>query len=152
MRFRRWPRVSAYEDTYRKRAALARAQQAQRNNLPLLAPLIAEQQPSADAEMARRSAWWPRVQQRHRDRRAHDWRRARTWLAGYGDNLRPVLIQLWSGCPYPADPVYLLDMLHSIDTGRIDPERPPWIPRQPESSGKLDPAAATEGEAGRDLW
>lgn len=26
MRFRRWPRVSAYEDTPRKRAALARAQ------------------------------------------------------------------------------------------------------------------------------
>jgi hypothetical protein len=33
-------------------------------------------------------------------------------------------------CPYPADPDYLLDMLHSIDTGRIDPERSPRIPRQ----------------------
>lgn len=151
MRFRRWPRVSAYEDTSRKRAALARAQQAQRDKLPLLAPLIAERQPSADAEIARRAAWWPRVQQRDRDRRAHDWRRARARLARYGDNLRPLLIQLWNGCPYPADPVYLLDMLHSIDTGRIDPERPPWIPRHSDSSGKLVPAAAPEGEAGRGL-
>ena len=50
MRFRRWPRVSAYEDTPRKRAALARAQRTQRDRLPLLAPLIAERQPSADAE------------------------------------------------------------------------------------------------------
>lgn len=42
MRFRRWPRVSAYEDTPCKRAALARAQQTQRDRFPLLAPLIAE--------------------------------------------------------------------------------------------------------------
>lgn len=151
MRFRPWPRVSAYEDTPRKRAALARAQQTQRDKFPLLAPLIAEQQPSAEAEMARRAAWWPEVQQRDRDRRAHCWRRARIRLAGYGDNLRPLLIQLWRDCPYPADPVYLLEMLHSIDTGRIDPERPPWIPRHPDSSGKLGTAAAPEGEAGRGL-
>lgn len=151
MRFRRWPRVSAYEDTPRKRAALARAQQTQRDKFPLLAPLIAERQPSADAEMARRAAWWPEVQQRDRDRRARDWRRARIRLAGYGDNLRSLLIQLWRDCPYPADPVYLLDMLHSIATGRIDPEHPPWIPRHPDSSVKLDPAAAPEGEAGGGL-
>ena len=151
MRFRRWPRVSAYEDTPRKRAALARAQQTQRDRFPLLAPLIAERQPSADAEMARRAAWWPEAQQRDRDRRARDWRRGRARISGYGDNLRPLLIQVWRDSPYPADPVYLLEMLHGIDTGRIDPERPPWIPRQPDSSGKLDPAAATEGEAGRGL-
>src|SRR3546814_11075970 len=84
MRFRRWPRVSAYEDTPRKRAALARAQQTQRDKFPLLAPLIAERQPSADAEMARRATWWPEVQQRDRDRRAHHWRRPRIRPAGYG--------------------------------------------------------------------
>lgn len=151
MRFRRWPRVSAYEDTPRKCAALARAQQTQRDNFPLLAPLIAERQPSADAEMARRAAWWPEAQQRDRDRRAHDWRRARARLAGYGDNLRALLIRLWHHCPYPADPVYLLDMLHSIATGRIDPERPPWIPGHSDSSGKQDSAVAPEGEAGRGL-
>jgi hypothetical protein len=132
MRFRRWPRVLAYEDTPRKRAALARSQRAQCEKLPLLRDLIAEQQPSAEAEMTRRAAWWPKAQQGSRDRRAADWRRARRRLAGYGANLRRVLIALWRDCPYPADPAYLLDLLHGIDIGRIDPDRPPWhYPRAP---------------------
>lgn len=126
MRFHRWPRVSAYQDTPRKRAALARSQREQREKLPLLRDLIAERQPSADAEMARRAAWWPQAQQEGRDRRAQNWRRAHRRLAGYGDNLRRVLIALWRDCPYPADPAYLLDLLHGVDTGRIDPERPSW--------------------------
>lgn len=126
MRFRRWPRVPAYQDTPRKRAALARTQRAEREKLPLLRDLIAEQQPSADAEMARRAAWWPKLQQEARDRRAQDWRRARRHLAGCGDTLRRVIRQLWRDCPYPADPSYLLDLLHAIDAGRIDPARPPW--------------------------
>jgi hypothetical protein len=126
MRFRRWPRVTAYEDTPRKRAALVRTQHEQRERLPLLRDLIADQQPSADAEMARRTEWWPRIQQESRDHRAADWRRARTRLASYGDNLRSVIRHLWRDCPYPADPVYLLDLLHAIEAGRVDPERPPW--------------------------
>jgi hypothetical protein len=126
MRFRRWPRVSAFQDTPRKRAALARTQHGEREKLPLLRTLIAEQQLSADAEMARRAAWWPRVQQEARDRRAQDWRRARRHLACYGDMLRRAALQLWRDCPYPADPSYLLDLLHGIDVGRIDPARPPW--------------------------
>jgi hypothetical protein len=126
MRCRRWPRVSAYQDTPRKRAALARTQHIEREELPLLRALIAEQQLSADAEMARRAAWWPRVQQEARDRRAQDWRRARRHLAGYGNTLRQALLQLWRDCPYPADPTYLLDLLHGIEAGRVDPARPPW--------------------------
>ena len=46
MRFRRWPRVTAYEDTPRKRAALARTQREQRERLPLLRDLIADRQPA----------------------------------------------------------------------------------------------------------
>ena len=46
MRFRRWPRVMAYEDTTRKRAALACSQRLQREKLPLFADLIAARQPS----------------------------------------------------------------------------------------------------------
>jgi hypothetical protein len=126
MRFRRWPHVSPYEDTPRKRAALARTQREQRERLPLLRDLIAERQPSADAEMARRAEWWSRIQRQGRDHRAADWRRARTRLARYGENLRSVIRQMWRDCPYPADPVYLLDLLHAIDAGRIDPECPPW--------------------------
>ena len=40
MRFKRWPRVEAYVDTSRKRAAFHRSQKAKRNKFPLLAPLI----------------------------------------------------------------------------------------------------------------
>ena len=72
MRFRRWPRVPAYEDTPRKRAALARTQREQRERLPLLRDLIADRQPSADAETARRAEWWPKIQQQGRDHRAAD--------------------------------------------------------------------------------
>jgi hypothetical protein len=72
MRFRRWPRVTAYQDTPRKRAALARSQRLKREKLPLFAELIAEQQPSADDEMARCADFWPRPQQADRDRRARE--------------------------------------------------------------------------------
>ena len=34
--------------------------------------------------------------------------------------------EVWATCPYPADPSYLLDLIESIERGRIDPERPPW--------------------------
>jgi hypothetical protein len=126
MRFRRWPRVTAYQDTPRKRAALARSQRLKRETLPLFAELIAEQQPSPDDEMSRRADVWPRSQQADRDRRAREWRRARTQIATYGNNLRRVINDLWRECPYPVDPSYLLTVLHSIDTGRLDPGRPPW--------------------------
>jgi hypothetical protein len=126
MRFRRWLRLTAYEDTPRKRTALARTQRRQRESLPLFRDLIAERQPSIDAEMARRAEWWPRMQQESRDRRARDWRRARRRLAEYGDNLRRLIVRLWCDCPYPADPCYLLDLLHDIDAGRVDPHQPPW--------------------------
>ena len=126
MRFRRWPRVTAYEDTPRKRAALARSQRLKREKLPLFAVLIAEQQPSADDEMVRRADIWPRSQRAERDRRARAWRHAHQNLAAYGNNLRAVILALWRECPYPADPSYLLDLLRNIDTGKIDPAKPPW--------------------------
>lgn len=150
MRFKRWPRVSAYEDTARKRAAFHRSQRQQRERLPLLADLIAEQQPSVEAEMARRAVWWPEQQQEDRDRRARAWRRARARLAAYGGNLRPILRQLWRECPYPADPACLLDLLHGVDTGRIDPERPPW--KHPRAlKPRVTPNPATFDEAFRQI-
>src|ERR1700679_2268037 len=109
MRFRRWPRVTAYEDTTRKRAALARSQRLQREKLPLFADLIAARQPSEDEEMARRAGRWPRQPQEKRDERAEAWRQARARLAAFDDQLRPIIIVLWRTCPYPADPVCLLD-------------------------------------------
>jgi hypothetical protein len=88
------------------------------------------------------------AQQDARDRRAADWRRARRRLAAYGDNLRPVIRQLWRDCPYPADPSYLLDLLHAVNAGRIDPERPPW--KYPQAlAPKITPNPLTFDEAFR---
>lgn len=126
MKFRRWPRIEPFNDTGRKRAAFHRSQRMKREALPLLAELIAETQPDVDSEMERRAIAWVDDQQRTRDQRAADWRRARQRVAVTGDNMRPVILALWREAPYPADPTYLLDFMHSIDVGRINPEKPPW--------------------------
>ena len=54
MRFRRWPRPTAYRETPRKRAAFLRKQCLEREALPLFADAIAARQHSVDEEMARR--------------------------------------------------------------------------------------------------
>lgn len=129
MRFNRRLDYGPYEDTRRKRLALARKQTLERERFPLLAPLIAEQQPDADTVMRDRAEKWVRWEQEQRQRQADLWRKARRRLWSYGSNIRPQLYELWQRAPYPATPVYLLDMLHSFDVGRIDPENPPWIYR-----------------------
>lgn len=48
MRFRRWPRPPPFEDTTRKRAALARKQRLEREALPLFSNQIAVQQRGTD--------------------------------------------------------------------------------------------------------
>ena len=131
MRFRRWPRVTSFEATPLKRAGLERSQRRQRDKLPLLAGLIGETQPSVDEEMTRRAEYWPKLQQKERDDRARLWRRARGRLFKYEQPLRATVRAVWQGCPYPADPVYLLDLLHQIEMGKTDPRRPPWIYFQP---------------------
>ena len=44
-----------------------------------------------------------------------------------------VLRDAWNRAPYPADPVYLLDFLHSYSVGRFTLERMPFdlVPRDP---------------------
>lgn len=149
MRFKRWPRVAAYQETGRKRAAFRRRQQAQRDKLPLFAGMIAETQPSIDEEMARRAAHWPRAQQRRRDERAALWRRARSRLAAHGDNVRPLLRKLWDEAPYPADPYCLLDFLTQYDRGLVDLDRPPWTPQA--LTPRVTSRPASFGEAFRQI-
>ncbi|MET2831251.1 hypothetical protein [Mesorhizobium shangrilense] len=60
-------------------------------------------------------------------RRSARWREARARLFALHDGLRRTVRELWRGCPYPADPTYLLDLLHQIAVGRVDPQRPPWV-------------------------
>lgn len=128
MRFKRWMRVEPFEDTVRKRAAFARKMRLEREKLPLFAAAIAATQPDVDDVMVQRAIAWIDDQQHRRDEIAKLWRKARARLAAVGPNLRPLVLALWQSAPYPADPVYLLDMLHSVEVGRIDPSDPPWRP------------------------
>jgi len=127
MRFRPWPIPEPYRDTSRKRAAFRRKQRLQREALPLFAEMIAAGQHSVDEEIARRHIWWDEREREQRNLRAAGWRKARARLFALPDDLRRSVRTLWRGCPYPADPTYLLDLLHQVAAGRVDPHRPPWI-------------------------
>lgn len=77
--------------------------------------------------MDRRHIWWEKREHEQRAQRAARWREARARLFALPDDLRRTVRELWRGCPYPADPAYMLDLLHQIHGGRVDPHRPPWI-------------------------
>jgi hypothetical protein len=125
MRFRKWPRPTAYEEASRKRAAFLAKQRHERQALPLFAEVIAAGQHGVDTEMARRAEWWPQ-QQEGRDLRALRWREARVRLFAFDDPLRRTIRAIWRTCPYPADPASFADLLHQIRVGKVDPHRPPW--------------------------
>ena len=121
MRFRRTDPCPWF-DTPAKRAALRRRQRLEREAFPLLAALIAERQPTEDEVMAQRAVAAVEWEQKHRDYRAAQWRRARRALAALGHNIRPLALRYWNTHRWlPADPSYLLDMVHSIETGRLTP-------------------------------
>lgn len=130
MRHRTFPR-HAFSYTSRKRAALRRKQRLEREALPLLAELIAEAQPGEDAEMQRRADAWLETEVRIRNLRADRWREARRRLAALTSNERAMLRHAWNHAPYPADPVYLLDFLHSYAARRftLDPQLFDLVPR-----------------------
>lgn len=95
-------------------------------------------QHGVDDEMARRAIWWDDAERERRRQRAASWRKARARLFALPDALRRTVRDLWRGCPYPADPVSLLDLVHQIAVGRIDPDRPPWK-FHPEVKGRITP-------------
>jgi hypothetical protein len=133
MRFKRWPRVEAYQETSRKRAAIALSQRRQRDKLPLLADLIAAEQLSIEAVIEQRHHSWPKWQQDKRDQRAASWWDARRKLQAYPLITRHAIRRLWNDAPYPGDPSYLSDFLRQIERGRVDPFcRAPWRPSDDE--------------------
>ncbi len=119
MRFTRRGRTP-YIVTDRKRAAASRWQQRQRDAVPLLAALVAKQQPSIDQVMHERVTSWEASEQGNRDRRAQQWRAARRILDAHAPETRRALLDYWNGHRWlPGDPSYLLDMLHGFDRGRL---------------------------------
>ena len=69
--------------------------------------------------MEGRRAQWDRQTAADRLRRATQWRRARDRMRGYLAPVRSALHAHWQQCRWPADPEYLLTMLHMYDTGRL---------------------------------
>jgi len=133
MRFKRWPRVEAFQETSRTRAAVALSQRRQRDRLPLLAELIAAAQPSIEAVIEERHQAWPKWQQEKRDDRVSQWREARRQLAAFPLIMRHAIRRLCNDAPYPGDPSYLGDFLLQIERGRVDPfARAPWRPSDDE--------------------
>lgn len=118
MRFKRYGRYE-FADTPRRRAAFARKQRAERDALPLFAEQVAATQISADEEMRRRREQWDRDSTSARSRRAAKWIEARRKLRGYPTPVVCMLRARWEECRWPADPEYLLSMMHMYDTGRL---------------------------------
>ena len=123
MRFKRMF-IYEFQDTYRKRLAFLRKQQQERNNYPLLAEQIAEQQLDVDTEMAERREYFKTQHALNRQRRAHEWRQGRAKLTQYPVEERRCLLAYWQRCSLPADPEYFLTMMHMHDTGRLDMNPP----------------------------
>jgi hypothetical protein len=83
--------------------------------------------------MQQRAIGFADSEQKWRDHRASKWREARAKLASCNEASRSVIRKFWNDAPYPADPVYLLGMLHDIEKGRALLDRnPPWRPTEEE--------------------
>ena len=146
MRFKRCER-HPFTDTGRKRAALRRKQRLEREALPLLAYLVAEAQPSEDDVMEARAVQWLEHERRSRALRADRWREARRRLSGFSADERAVLRDAWNRAPYPADPVYLLDFLHSYGVGRFTLDQMPFdlVARDPHGCRISSYLSAADG-------
>jgi hypothetical protein len=119
MRFKRRPRTP-YIITDRKRAAAQRWQKRQRDALPLLADLVAEQQTPIDQVMQDRVRTWGTTEQSSRDGQAARWREGRRRLDACDPTTRRALLDYWNNDRWlPGDATYLLDMLHRFDMGRL---------------------------------
>ncbi len=139
MRFKR-DRRHPFIDTPRKRAALRRKQEKERDALPLLADLVAETQPDEDEVVRGRAEAWEVQEHRDRTRRAQNWRRARRSLQAMSGNERKILTHAWNCAPYPADPVYLLGFLHRYSAGRFALDDLPFdlVPTDPHGRRKTN--------------
>lgn len=118
MRFKPYGRT-AFEDTPRKRAALARKQQNERRALPLFAAEIGEQQPEADQVMAERAARWKRNEQRMRDFHASCWRDARQRFYAMPAPQRQAFRRWWNTHACPATCIYFAEFLRMYQDGRL---------------------------------
>lgn len=134
MRFKR-TLTFAFTDTSRKRVALRRKQQLERDALPLFADQIAEEQPTEDEVMARRAVLSDQQETRWRSERAAEWRKARRMIDSLPAEEGRAIRRVWDCAPYPADPSRLLGVLHSYSLGKLDLKRPPFPLSKTDAGG-----------------
>jgi hypothetical protein len=102
MRFTRYPKGEVYQITPRKLAAARRAVQREKDRYPLFPELIKYQ--TAEDRLAsiavERETWWQEM---------------RDLLPGP----RAAIKRYWKICGCPADPVYLLTIIHEHRDGKV---------------------------------
>ena len=98
--------------------------------------------------MEARAIHWLEQERRSRAYRADRWREARRKLSALSDNERAVLRAAWDRAPYPADPVYLLDFLHSYSVGRFTLDQMPFdLVARDQHGCRINPRFSTAEES-----
>lgn len=117
MRFKKHTR-HPFTDTPRKRAAVLRRQQRERDAFPLFADEIAAGQNDVDQEMINREHWWLESEMKERARRAANWREVRADIATLPAHERSLFLEFWNGHRwFPGDPFYLATVLRCYRRG-----------------------------------
>ncbi len=120
MRFARSPK-SDFSDTARKRAALARKQEAERARYPLLSDHVAAEQPTADEAMAQRAARWDASTRNRRSFLARVWRENRRRLFAIPQAERRRVLAYWNTHRwFPGEAVHFAGFLRLYEQGGLD--------------------------------
>lgn len=119
MKFDRAFRVTPYEPTSRKRAAVVRRQRLDREKFPLFAAEIAEGQDDPDQVLADRAVHWVERQRKRRTYLAQQWIEARAQLRALPPVERAAFVRYWNRMKCPHDAGYLKSFLHMFGDGRL---------------------------------
>lgn len=103
MIFQPYLKAVSYAPTPRKIATFERRKIAEQNALPLLADMVAADQLSADAEMARRAVQWDAQTIASRAQVAARWRRVRARYHALPEHIRRVVRLTWERYSGPKD-------------------------------------------------
>lgn len=125
------PKARPFEESPRKLANIDRKHKRERDALPLLAPLIAEHQPTATQELQSYGRRWHQTQQNRRHELAQVWRRAKAAFYALPPAARTATRHAWNTSPYPKTAYSFADFIHAIITGKSTPEAQPWVINAP---------------------
>ncbi|WP_288990850.1 hypothetical protein [uncultured Sphingopyxis sp.] len=140
MRFKKHIR-HPFTDTPRKRAAVLRRQQRERDAFPLFAAEIAAGQHDVDQVMSDRERHWLIAEIKARSERAAHWLEVRASIADLPDRERRLFLAFWNAHRwFPGDPSYCATVLRCYRRGDYV-----------EQAGKLVSRHEAEYQAGLEL-